>query len=229
MSRLASSPHEDFQRRIVTGDATLRLYAILDAESCERRNLSLLSMAEAWRDAGIRLIQYRDKQGRDDVVLKNALGIQAIFEDADTILILNDRVHLFAASGFHGVHVGQTDTGIMSTREIIGQDAILGVSTHGAAQLTGADATDVTYVAIGPVYGTQTKLDADPVVGLEGVGMARGLTRKPLVAIGGITASTALEVREAGADALAVISALLPAPGESLDEPAKTFVRLLTE
>lgn len=141
---------------------------------------------------------------------------------------MNDRVHLFAASGFHGIHVGQTDTSIQFTRDAIGHDAILGVSTHNPAQLSGADAADVTYVAIGPVYGTQTKLDADPVVGLEGVRVARSVTGKPLVAIGGITASTAIQVREAGADAIAVISALLPAAGQLLQEPAKTFARVLT-
>ena len=229
MSRLAFDPHEDFQRRIASGDAALRLYAILDAESCERRGLPLIAVAEAWRHAGIRLIQYRDKQGSDHTVLANARLIKAAFEGADAILILNDRVHLLESSGFHGVHVGQTDSSISRTRAIIGPDAVLGVSTHTPDQLSDADETDVTYVAIGPVYGTQTKLDAAPVVGLEGLRTARSLTRKPLVAIGGISADSALSVREAGADSIALISALLPAPGDPLDQAANAFVRLLTE
>jgi thiamine-phosphate pyrophosphorylase len=229
MSRLASSPHEDFQRRIVSGDAALRLYAILDAESCERRGLPLIAVAEAWRDAGVRLIQYRNKQGSDTAVLENALRIKAVFAGTDAILILNDRVPLFAASGFDGIHVGQTDAGVRRARAMIGPDAILGVSTHTPAQLTAADGSDATYVAIGPVYGTQTKLDADPVVGPEGVRTARGLTRKPLVAIGGIAAGTALAVRAAGADSVAVISALLPTQGESLVPSASAFLRLLSE
>jgi thiamine-phosphate pyrophosphorylase len=207
---LASSSREDFQRRIASGDASLRLYAILDAESCVRFGYGLMDVAKAWREAGVCLVQYRDKQGSDDEVLANALQLKAIFDGSDTALILNDRVPLFSASGFHGVHVGQTDAGIAAARAVIGPNAILGMSTHSPVQVAEADQTDVDYVAIGPVYGTQTKLDADPVVGLEGVSMARSLTRKPLVAIGGITRGTMAEVYGAGADSVALISALLP-------------------
>ncbi|AFL88044.1 thiamine-phosphate pyrophosphorylase [Terriglobus roseus DSM 18391] len=228
MSRLAFNFSDNFQRRIASGDASLRLYAILDAESCARRGLSLLAVAEAWRNAGIRLVQYRDKQGTDDAVLANALAIRGIFEGSGAILILNDRVPLFAASGFQGVHVGQTDAGVTTTREMIGREAILGTSTHTPVQVTEADKTDVSYIAVGPVYGTQTKLDASPVVGLEGVRTARALTRKPVVAIGGITAETVRLVHDNGADSVAVISALLPTSGETLDRPAKTLLRLLT-
>jgi thiamine-phosphate pyrophosphorylase len=203
------------------------LYAILDAETCTRRGLELLAVARAWRNAGIPLIQYRDKQGTDDEVLSNALRMKAIFEGSDTLLILNDRVHLFVASGFDGVHVGQTDVEIAKARSVIGVDAILGMSTHSPTQVADADRADVDYVAIGPVYGTQTKLDADPVVGLEGVRLARSLTRKPLVAIGGINRRTAADVLNAGADSVAVISSLLPAENpvdSALTETARDFL-----
>ena len=186
-----------------------RLYAILDAGSCARRGLGLLAVAEAWKTAGIRLIQYRDKQATDAEVLRNALALRDHFAGTGATLILNDRVHLFTASGFDGVHIGQGDGGVRRARELIGPDPIVGLSTHDSEQVLAADAETVSYIAIGPVYATGTKSDAQPVVGMEGVRTARALTRKPLVAIGGISPATAPSVLEAGADAVAVISALL--------------------
>jgi len=193
-----------------------RLYAILDAESCVRRGLSLLDVSKAWRDAGVTLVQYRDKVASDDEVLRNAALLRDVFEGTDATLILNDRVHLFAESGFDGVHVGQGDAAITAVRAVIGPDALLGISTHNPSQFADADALDVSYVAVGPVFATSTKLDADPVVGLEGVALARSLTRKPLVAIGGITAARALSVLETGADSIALISGLLDADASAL-------------
>lgn len=192
-----------------------RLYAILDAESCARRGLALLDVAKAWRDAGIALVQYRDKVASDADVLKNAVLLREVF-GREVTLILNDRMHLFAASGFDGVHVGQGDAAIAAVRASIGADAVLGISTHNPAQFSDADALDVSYVAVGPVFATSTKLDADPVVGVDGVALARSLTRKPLVAIGGITAANAGSVIEAGADSVALISGLLDGDVRSL-------------
>lgn len=192
-------------------DSIPRLYAILDAESCARRGLDLLAVAETWRDAGVRLVQYRDKPGSDAVVLKNAVALRDVFGSSAT-LILNDRVHLFGGSGFNGVHVGQGDGSVAEVRALIGPDAVLGISTHHPGEVAEADGEDVSYVAVGPVFATSTKLDAEPVVGLEGVQLARSLTRKPLVAIGGISAASAATVLEAGADSVALISGLLDAP-----------------
>jgi len=186
-----------------------RLYAILNAESCARRGLSLLETAKAWRDAGVTLLQYRDKVASDLDVLRNAALLREVFEGVEATLILNDRVHLFAASGFDGVHVGQGDAPVAAVRAVIGPNAVLGVSTHNPAEVSAADLLSVSYVAVGPVFATSTKLDAEPVVGLDGVRLARSLTRKPLVAIGGITQANATTVLEAGADSVAVISGLL--------------------
>jgi len=213
--------HLLLQRRIAQRDAAFRLYAILDAESCERRGFSLHAVAVAWRDAGVRLLQYRDKRASDDAVLANAAMVREVFAGTDAVLILNDRVHLFHASRFDGVHVGQGDVPVAKVREIIGENAALGISTHNPAQLKDADALDVSYVAIGPVFATSTKLDADPVVGLGGVRMARALTQKTLVAIGGINADRASDVFTAGADSVAVIGGLLG------DKPAISAADLL--
>ncbi len=138
-------------------------------------------------------------------------------------LIMNDRADLCLAADFDGVHVGQDDLLPESVRKIIGPDRWLGVSTHNPEQLAEADQTSADYLAVGPVFATSSKEKPDPVIGLEGVRRARQLTRKPLVAIGGITQANAASVIEAGADSVAVISDLLRDPGKSAEE----FLRIL--
>ncbi len=138
-------------------------------------------------------------------------------------LIMNDRADLCLAAEFDGVHVGQDDLSPESVRAMIGPGRRLGVSTHNPEHLREADLTSADYLAIGPVFATFSKEKPDPVVGLEGVRRARALTRKPLVAIGGITRANAASVIEAGADSVAVISDLLREPGKSAEE----FFRIL--
>ena len=138
-------------------------------------------------------------------------------------LIMNDRADLCFVAEFDGVHVGQDDLTPESVRKIIGPERWLGLSTHNPEQLREADRMSADYLAIGPVFSTSSKERPDPVVGLEGVRRARQLTRKPLVAIGGITRQNAPSVIEAGADSVAVISDLLPEPRKSAEE----FFRVL--
>jgi len=138
-------------------------------------------------------------------------------------LIMNDRADLCLAAEFDGVHVGQEDLSPESVRAILGPERWLGVSTHNPEQLSEADLTSANYVAIGPVFATTSKQNPDPVVGLEGVRRVRNLTRKPLVAIGGITRGNAASIIEAGADSVAVISDLLRDPRKSAEE----FFRIL--
>jgi len=187
-----------------------RLYAIADADTLARRGMALEDFSMQLRDAGVTLLQYRDKQGTPQQVLENAACIREIFTATDCRLILNDRADLAKLAGWHGLHVGQEDLSPAGARAVMGQQAILGISTHNEAQLIAADASDADYVAIGPIFPTDSKEKPDPVVGLEGLRRVRALTRKPLVAIGGITLSNAAEVIAAGADSVAVISGLLP-------------------
>jgi thiamine-phosphate pyrophosphorylase len=149
-------------------------------------------------------------------VLKRKLG-------GNVKLIMNDRADLCLVAEFDGVHVGQDDLSPEAVRSIIGPDRWLGVSNHNPEQLAKADQTSADYLAIGPVFSTSSKDKPDPVVGLEGVRRARQLTRKPLVAIGGITRANAASVIEAGADSVAVISDLLRDPRKSAEE----FFRIL--
>ena len=136
---------------------------------------------------------------------------------------MNDRADLCLAADFDGLHLGQDDLSPEAARRIIGPDHWLGVSSHNPEQVAEADKTSADYIAIGPVFATSSKANPDPVVGLEGVRRARALTRKPLVAIGGITRANARSVIDAGADSVAVISDLIRDPRKSAEE----FLRIL--
>jgi thiamine-phosphate pyrophosphorylase len=198
-----------------------RLYPILDT-SCFSESRSLFQAAHDLAVAGCTLLQYRNKSGNARRMLDEARELRARLRTS-VKLIMNDRADLCLAAGFDGLHVGQDDLSAESARSIIGPDRWLGVSTHNPEQLSEADKTSADYLAIGPVFATTSKANPDPVVGLAGVRQARELTRKPLVAIGGITRVNARSVIEAGADSVAVISDLLRDPRKSAEE----FLRVL--
>jgi thiamine-phosphate pyrophosphorylase len=203
-----------------------RLYPILDAGFLATRGLEMRGVAEQMRAAGLRLLQYRDKAGSPEAVLQNAAAIREIFAGADCRLILNDRADLAVLAAWDGVHVGQGDLSPEDARRVVGVERWVGVSTHMDEQVRLADASCADYVAVGPVFATGTKLDASPVIGLEGVRRARALTTKPIVAIGGITRANARRVIEAGADSVAVISALF-VEGEPVEKVARHFLEIL--
>ncbi len=225
-----------------------RLYAIADAGVLAARGISLEEFARGLRAAGVALVQYRDKTGSPQVVLRAAVELREIFAGSGATLILNDRADLAVLAEFDGVHVGQRDLSPEDARRAVSPAAghpasgpsqqregwgtraaggrMVGVSTHTEAQVRVADASCADYVAIGPVFTTGTKADTEPVVGLGGVRRARGLTARPLVAIGGITLANARSVIEAGADSVAVISGLL-AEGQSVERVARDFLEVL--
>jgi thiamine-phosphate pyrophosphorylase len=198
-----------------------RLYPIVDA-SCFSSTGDLIQFAEHLVAAGCTLLQYRNKRGNARIMLEQARELKQHL-DIRAKLIMNDRADLALIAGFDGVHVGQDDLFPESVRAIIGPERWLGVSTHNPEQLAEADQTSADYLAIGPVFSTSSKDKPDPVVGLDGVRRARQLTRKPLVAIGGITRANAASVIEAGADSVAVISDLLREPQKTAEE----FFRIL--
>ncbi len=187
----------------------------------------LIAAAEKLIVGGCTLLQYRNKSGNARVMLEQARELRRLSRAGapapQVQLVMNDRADLCLAAEFDGVHVGQEDLSPESMRGIIGTERWLGVSTHNPEQLRQADLTSADYLAIGPVFTTSSKERPDPVVGLEGVRRARALTRKPLVAIGGITRANAASVIEAGADSVAVISDLVREPRKSAEE----FFRVL--
>jgi len=183
-----------------------KFYPILDAGLLAARGISVAECAQAMRDAGISCLQYRDKQAAPQEILRNAAIIELIFADTACMLILDDRADLAALAGWDGVHVGQHDLSPAGARRVMGLDGVIGLSTHNEAQVRDGEESGADYLAIGPVFATASKENPDPVVALEGVCVARALTNKPLVAIGGITRENALSVLAAGADSVAVIS-----------------------
>lgn len=210
----------------MAGFERARLYAIADAGVLRARGVELRAFAEGLRAAGVGLVQWRDKLGSEENFVREAGVLREVFAGAGCRLILNDAAGLVGLVGFGGVHVGQGDLGVEEARALVGAEAWVGVSTHTEEQVRVADGTSADYVAVGPVFATGTKLDAEPVIGLEGVRRARALTRKPIVAIGGITRENVLSVMEAGADSVAVISGLLVA-GESVEKVARDFLGVL--
>jgi thiamine-phosphate pyrophosphorylase len=184
----------------------------------------LRDLAASIAASGVTLLQYRNKLDPDSLVAQDCLAIRAAAPRMT--LVLNDRVALVGPAGWNGVHVGQDDLSPAEARVLLGSRALVGCSTHTGDQVRHADTQPVDYIAIGPVFPTASKSDTSPVIGLEGVARARALTRKPLVAIGGITLENAASVYDAGADSLAVISALF-APGRDPARAAQDFLRIL--
>lgn len=202
-----------------------KLYAIVDV-SCFalplRTTAAIVDYARDLVSGGATLVQYRNKVDSTREMLTQAREVRHILDDTVS-LIMNDRADICIAAGFQGVHVGQDDLSPEGARTVIGENRVLGVSTHNLEQLREADAGPADYIAFGPVFKTSSKRNPDPVVGLEGVRAARAATNKPLVAIGGITRANARSVIEAGADSVAVIADLLSSPAKNVEE----FLRVL--
>lgn len=194
-----------------------KLYAITDRQlsNCSHEEIVKMMLA-----GGARLIQLRDKEASSREMLDQARACLKLTRRAGAKLIINDRVDVALTAGADGVHLGQDDMKVEDAREILDEGKIIGVSTHSIDQFRAALETSANYIAVGPVYQTATKENPAPVVGLELVREAKRLTDRPLVAIGGITHERAPEVIEAGADSVAVISALYPWP-EKLDLMSK--------
>jgi thiamine-phosphate pyrophosphorylase len=194
---------------------------------------AIVRYAEELIAAGATLIQLRDKSqpGLEENVAKRFLScareLRRVTLDRAT-LIINDRVDICLAADADGVHLGQDDLSPAAARKIFdqvkdGKTRIIGFSTHSLSQVIAADALPIDYIAIGPVFATGSKANPDPVVGLEGVRQARRVTKKALVAIGGITRQNCSQVKDSGADAVAVISDLLESPAKAVAD----FLRVL--
>jgi thiamine-phosphate pyrophosphorylase len=199
----------------VTADGTLpRLTAILDADAASVAGWPLIDLARAYLRGGARLLQVRAKHAPGASFLEAASAIVALAHREGAAVIVNDRADIARLAGADGVHVGQDDLAPALVRAIVGDEAIVGISTHTPEQLAAACQAPVLpgYVAIGPVFPTSTKLTGLDAVGLERVCAAAEVTGArglPLVAIGGITLDRAADVLRAGAASVAVISDLL--------------------
>jgi thiamine-phosphate pyrophosphorylase len=189
-----------------------RLYPILDLDTLAARRVDALDLLDVWLGAGVTLWQLRAKSLASGPLLRLVDMAVERSHRAGARLIVNDRADVAAIAGAAGVHVGQTDLSPADVRRLVGSSAIVGRSTHDEAQAEAACLEPISYLAIGPVFGTTSKAGADPVVGIAGVRRAVALAARrglPVVAIGGITLEQAPAVLRAGAAAIAVISDLL--------------------
>lgn len=184
-------------------------YPILDPQQAAKYDRDPLEVARALLDAGVEWLQFRHKSAYTRADYELALEVGRLARQAGAKYIVNDRVDISLMAGADGVHVGQDDLPPSAVREIAGDRLFIGYSTHNEAQFRAGDKEPVDYLALGPLYGTVSKQNPDPVVGVEELSRLRSLSSKPLVAIGGITRTNAAEAFEAGADSVAIISDFL--------------------
>jgi thiamine-phosphate pyrophosphorylase len=186
------------------------LYLVTDRRCCAERGI--IDVVRQAVSGGVSAVQFREKELPAREFIATAQQLKDLLQESNVPLIINDRVDVALAIGAAGVHIGQSDMPFPLARKLLGQKAIIGLSVGSLVQLEEAQAWDVSYLGISPVFDTPTKTDAGQAWGLEGLTRARQCSRHPLVAIGGINKNNARSVLEAGADSIAVVSAICSAP-----------------
>lgn len=198
----------------------LKLYLVTDRPLALGRDLEWV-VSEAVK-GGVTLVQLREKDIDTREFVELARRLKALLSPSGVPLLINDRVDVALAADADGVHIGQSDMAYEDARRLLGPDKIIGLSVESVQDALAADATDVDYIAASPVYLTSTKTDTAAALGLEGVSEISGLSRLPLVGIGGMNLRTAADVIRAGADGIAVVSGIMSAP-----DPRKAAEELL--
>jgi thiamine-phosphate pyrophosphorylase len=186
------------------------LYVILDPSV--RPDRSLTDMLKASAEAGGRIFQYRNKTASMKEAYADASALRKVASEVGVTFIVNDRCDLALAVDADGVHLGQGDLPYSYARTIMGPAKLIGLSTHDIDQVKEAERLKPDYIGFGPIFKPGSKQDHDPVVGIEGLRAVRSLTALPIFAIGGVTLENVGEVMQAGANGVAVISAILDAP-----------------
>lgn len=199
------------------------LYIILDPSVCPERPLTEVLTAAA--EAGVSLFQYRNKTASMKEAYVEALALRQAAAKAGVRFIVNDRCDLALAVDADGVHLGQEDLPLDLARKVMGQNKLIGISTHNPDQVREATAGKPDYLGFGPIFKPYSKQDHDPVVGLEGLRAMRSLTSLPVFAIGGIQIDQVGEVTRVGANGVAVISAIIKAP--DISHAVKSFLAQL--
>ena len=195
------------------------IYLVTDRGLCRGRML-LDVVAQAVK-GGVSCVQLREKEMPTRVFVEEALAVKNILAPHRIPLMINDRIDVALACGADGVHIGQEDMPYETARRLLGPKAIIGLSVETWADVEASRDLDVDYLGVSPVFATPTKTDTKEPWGLEGLRKIKAFSRHPLVAIGGISEANAREVTEAGADCLAVVSAIC-----SAENPAVATARL---
>jgi len=203
-----------------------RLYPIVDTLGDPQ--LSHVALAQAMLEAGVRFLQLRVKDQPARRFVEIARAVKAVTDSYQAQLIINDRADIAKLIDAAGLHLGQDDLPVSAAREILGPNKIIGFSTHDSAQAEAAVREGIAdYIGFGPIYPTTSKERADPVQGLDGLRLVRSRVELPIVAIGGITAATMLDVLAAGADAVAMIGEIVHA--EDVSAQVRTLLGLDTD
>jgi thiamine-phosphate pyrophosphorylase len=185
------------------------LYVILDPSVCPDRSLRDVLTHSA--ESGAWIFQYRNKAASMKEAYAEALPLSKLAAQLSVLFIVNDRCDLALAVDADGVHLGQDDLPYADARKVLGLDKVIGLSTHNAEQVKEADKLGPDYIGFGPIFKPGSKLDHDPLVGIAGLRAVRSLTTLPVFAIGGIQVEQTGEVTRAGANGVAVVSAILKA------------------
>jgi thiamine-phosphate pyrophosphorylase len=193
------------ERRTRLGAA--RLYMVFDAAPQRHELPDLLRAAAA---GGVDIVQLRDKRLADDELVAVAHATRALCERLDLLLIVNDRPLVASEAGADGVHVGQDDAPVGDVRELVGEDMLIGLSTHAPGEIDATDPKLVDYIGVGPVHETPTK-PGRPAVGTELVRYAAAHSHVPFFAIGGLHAGNLAAVIDAGASRVCVLRAITDA------------------
>lgn len=202
----------------------LSLYLITDAELCAEFGLE--KTVEAAIQGGITMVQLRDKYASDEQMIAQAKRLKAMLSGSGVPLIINDRLNVALASQADGLHVGQSDTAVQEARNTLGQHAIIGLSINTPAQLQEAPVELLNYVGLGPVFATGSKQDHAQPIGFDGLARLANACQLPSVAIGGLKAEHMAQVKAAGANGIAVISAICGQPDPRLAAQAFFHDRL---
>jgi thiamine-phosphate pyrophosphorylase len=182
------------------------LYVILDPSV--RPDRPLVEVLHAAAAEGVRMFQYRNKTASMATALAEAEPLRSRARDLNVLFLVNDRCDLALAIDADGVHLGQSDLPYVHARRILGRQKCIGLSTHNAGQVKEADQLRPDYIGFGPIFTPGSKTDHDPVVGLEGLKHIRAMTSLPVFAIGGIQSQHVRPLIDAGANGIAVISAI---------------------
>jgi len=186
------------------------LYFVTDRGLCGKRPLEEVVIQAV--KGGAAYVQLREKDVSTRFFLEEARNIKKLLELYKVPLIINDRVDVALACGADGVHIGQEDMPYEIVRKLMGQKAIIGLSVETWEDVEASQKMDVNYIGVSPVFSTPTKTDTKGAWGLEGLTKIKAFSRHPLVAIGGINESNIREVVKAGADCIAVVSAICASP-----------------
>jgi thiamine-phosphate pyrophosphorylase len=189
-----------------------KFYPILDPEIAARHGVDPVAAAEQILEGGATILQFRYKGFFSREVFAQLERVAELCRDAEALFVVNDRADLAALTGA-ALHLGQDDLTPSVARKVVGAKTLIGFSTHNETQLRAAAAEPADYLALGPIFGTSSKNNPDPVVGIDELRRLRPLTKRPLVAIGGITRANAQSVLSAGADSVAIIGDLFAEDG----------------